>query len=79
MEFFKSQKMYRNYIFGQPVILPSIISTIRNWFENLLYFETVLVAGTVVVFEEQTVGFQKTVVVVAAVEGLELKVCVYFR
>ena len=76
--------MYKNYIFGQPVKnyttihKPRIISTIRNWFENLLYFETVLVAGTVVVFEEQTVGFQKTVVV-AAVEGLELKVCVYFR
>ena len=77
--------MYRNYIFGQQVEnyttihKPRIILTIRNWFENLLYFETVLVAGTVVVSEEQTVGFQKTVVVVVAVEGLELKVCVYFR
>ena len=74
--------MARNYIFGQPVILRSIISTIRNWFENFLYFETVLVAGTVAVTEivfGETVDFQKTVVVVVEeVEQVELKVCVYF-
>ena len=56
-----------------------IISAIRNWFENFLYFETVLVAGTVVgkeiVFEKKIVDYQKTVVVV---EEVELKVCVYF-
>ena len=52
--------------------------TIRNLFENFLHFETVLVAGTAVVFEEKTVDYQETAVVVVAVEEVELKVCAYF-
>ena len=82
MENFPVKEMFRNCIFEQPVfthlhslLLTRIISTIRNWFENFLYFETVLAAGTVV-FEEKTVDYQKTVVVV--VEQVEQRVCVYF-